>query len=110
MPESQGQNVALTVLYVPTSLDQNFLAVEFGCCAQSFPVCDCNEPLPWKVERDPKAKMLYLQSFLRKGVWLGYVGLNSNLKDLKALPYSGWPTIRVRQGHLVQAVSLYGPT
>ena len=27
-------------------------------------------------KRDPKAKMLYLQSFLRKGVSLDYVGLN----------------------------------
>ena len=27
--------------------------------------------------------MLYLQSFLRKGVSLGYVGSNYNLKDLK---------------------------
>ena len=28
--------------------------------------------------------MLSLQSFLQKGVSLGYVGLNLNLKDLKA--------------------------
>ena len=28
--------------------------------------------------------MLYLQSFLRKGVSLGHVGRNKNLKDLKA--------------------------
>ena len=34
--------------------------------------------------RDPEAKMLSLQSFLRKGVSLGYVGQNENLKDLKA--------------------------
>ena len=35
--------------------------------------------------RGPKAKMLFLQSFLRKkGVSLGYVGRNHNLKDLKA--------------------------
>jgi len=27
-----------------------------------------------RAKRDPKAKMLYLQSFLRKGVSLGYVG------------------------------------
>jgi hypothetical protein len=27
--------------------------------------------------------MLFLQSFLRKGVSLGYVGRNYNLKDLK---------------------------
>jgi hypothetical protein len=32
---------------------------------------------------DPKAKMLFLQSFLRKGVSLGYVERNCNLKDLK---------------------------
>ena len=30
----------------------------------------------WRAERDPKARMLYLQSFLQKGVSLGYVGLN----------------------------------
>ena len=29
--------------------------------------------------------MLSLQSYLRKGVSLGYVGLNQNLKDLKDL-------------------------
>ena len=34
------------------------------------------EPLHWRAECDPKAKMLYLQSFLRKGVSLGYVGQN----------------------------------
>jgi hypothetical protein len=33
-----------------------------------------HEPLHWEAKRDPKAKMLYLQSFLRKGVSLGYVG------------------------------------
>ena len=32
---------------------------------------------------EPKAKILYLQSFLRKGVSLGHVGRNQNLKDLK---------------------------
>ena len=37
----------------------------------------------WKAKRDPKAKMLFLQCFLRKGVSLGYVGRNYNLKDLK---------------------------
>ena len=31
----------------------------------------------------PKAKMLYLQSFLRKGVSLGHVGRKQNLKELK---------------------------
>ena len=30
--------------------------------------------LRWRAKRDPKAKMLYLQSFLRKSVSLGYVG------------------------------------
>ena len=32
------------------------------------------EPLHWRAKSDPKAKMLYLQSFPRKGVSLGYVG------------------------------------
>ena len=35
-----------------------------------------HEPLYWRAKRDPKAKMLSLQSFLRKGVSLGYVGRN----------------------------------
>ena len=39
----------------------------------------------WKDKRDPKAKMLFLQSFLRKGMSLGYVGRNCNLKDLKEI-------------------------
>ena len=38
---------------------------------------------PIQPEAGPPAKMLYLQSFLRKGVSLGYVGRNHNLKDLK---------------------------
>ena len=41
-----------------------------------------HEPLHWKSRRDPKAKMLSLQSFLRKGVSLGYVERIQNLKDL----------------------------
>ena len=48
-----------------------------------------HEPLHWKAKRDPKANMLslmlYLQSFLRKNVSMGYVGLNENLKDSKDL-------------------------
>ena len=42
-----------------------------------------HEPLHWKAKRDPEAEMLSLQSFLRKGVSLGYVWLDENLKDLK---------------------------
>jgi hypothetical protein len=48
-----------------------------------------HEPLRWRAERDPKAKMLDLQSFLRQGVSSGYVGLNRNLKDLTVLAYVG---------------------
>ena len=33
-----------------------------------------HEPVHWRAEHDPKAEMLYLQSFPRKGVSLGYVG------------------------------------
>ena len=33
-----------------------------------------HDPLHWRAKRDPKAKMLSLQSFLRKGVSLAYVG------------------------------------
>ena len=51
---------------------------------QSHPLSLLHEPLHWRAKRDPKAKMLSLQSFLRKGVSLGYVGRNYNLKDLKA--------------------------
>ena len=38
--------------------------------------------------------MLSLQSFLRKGVSLGYPGLNQNLKDLKDLVGKGTSFIR----------------
>ena len=41
-----------------------------------------HEPLHKRAKRDPKAKVLCLQSFLRKGVSLSYVGRNYNLKDL----------------------------
>ena len=43
---------------------------------QSHPLSPQHEPLHWRAKRDPKAKMLYLQSFVQKGVSLGYVGLN----------------------------------
>ena len=36
--------------------------------------------------------LLSLQSFLRKGVSLGYVGLNQNLKGLKDLNPSEFPS------------------
>ena len=36
-------------------------------------------------KREPEAKILSLQSFLRKGVSLGHVRRNHNLKDLKEL-------------------------
>ena len=45
--------------------------------------------------------MLYLQSFLRKGVSLGYVGRNYNLKDLKDGIEYGAP----KPGFLVRALS-----
>ena len=44
---------------------------------------------PWRAKCDPKAKMLDLQSFLRKGVSLGHVGRNQNLKDPKDLLRKG---------------------
>ena len=50
---------------------------------QSHPLSPLHEPLQWRAKRDPKAKMLSLQSFLRNGVSLGYGGRNYNLKDLK---------------------------
>ena len=40
--------------------------------------------------------MLFLQSFLRKGVSLGYPGLNQNLKDLKDLVGKGTSLIGSR--------------
>ena len=43
---------------------------------QNHPLSPLHEPLHWRAERDPKAKKLSLQSFLRKGVSLGYVGRN----------------------------------
>ena len=52
---------------------------------QNHPVSSLHEPLHWKVKRDPKANMISLQSFLRKGVSLGYVGSIKNLKELNDL-------------------------
>jgi hypothetical protein len=43
---------------------------------QSHPLSPLHEPLQWRAKRDPKAKMLSLQSFLRNGVSLGYGGRN----------------------------------
>ena len=60
----------------------------FGACAslrlfgltqtpqENHPLSPLHEPLHWRAKRDPKAKMLSLQSFLRKGVSLAYVGRN----------------------------------
>ena len=41
---------------------------------QSHPLSPVHDPLHWRAKRDPKASMLSLQSFLRKGVSLSYVG------------------------------------
>ena len=49
-----------------------------------------------------KAKMLFLQSFLRKGVSLGYVGRNYNLKDQKDLNEPGLTRL-VRPNRLRQS-------
>ena len=49
-----------------------------------------DEPLHRRAKRDAKAKMLFPQSFLRKGVSLGYVGLNQNLKDLNLGGLGPW--------------------
>ena len=49
---------------------------------QNQPLSPLHEPLHWRAKRDPKAKMLSLQFFLRKGVSLGYVERIQNLKDL----------------------------
>ena len=43
---------------------------------QSHPLSPPHEPLHRRAKRDPKAKMLYLQSFLRTSVSLGHVGRN----------------------------------
>ena len=53
-----------------------------------------------KVKCDPKAKVFYLQSFLRKGVSLGGVGRNQNLKDLKdqVIRKEAWPFYRTSSG------------
>ena len=50
---------------------------------QSHPLSPLHEPLHKRAKRDPNAKILSLQFFLRKGVSSGYVGSNQNLKDLK---------------------------
>ena len=41
---------------------------------QNHPLVSLHEHLHWRAKRDPKAKMLYLQSFPWKGVSLGYAG------------------------------------
>ena len=66
---------------------------------QNHPLSPPHEPLHWRAKRDPKAKMLDLQSFLRKGVSLGYVGLNQNLKDLglRVCQASGAPGARIER-------------
>jgi hypothetical protein len=40
------------------------------------PLSPLREPLHGRAKSDPKAKILYLQSFVRKGVWLGHAGRN----------------------------------
>ena len=57
-----------------------------------------HEPLHWRAKRDPKANMLSLQSLLRNGVSLAYVGRNYNLKDLKDTLMLGCLTVRLRVG------------
>ena len=42
----------------------------------TFSVLPVDAQVSPALRRDPKAKMLYLQSFPRKGVSLGYVGRN----------------------------------
>ncbi len=49
------------------------------------PLPPVHEPLFWKAKRDPKAKILCLQSLLRNGMSLTYVGRKYNPKDLKDL-------------------------
>ena len=41
---------------------------------QKHPLSSLHETLHWRAKRHPKAKMLYLQSFLQKGVSSGNVG------------------------------------
>ena len=55
------------------------MASGFGARGSGFELQDhslspLHEPLDWRAKRDPKAKMIDLQSFLRKGVSLGCVG------------------------------------
>ena len=49
---------------------------------KNHPLSPLHEPLHWRTKRDPKAEILSLHSFVRKGVSLGYVGSIQNLKDL----------------------------
>ncbi len=53
---------------------------------EDHPVPPLHEPLHWRAKRDPKAHMLSLQSFLRKGVVLAYVGSIQHLKGLELDP------------------------
>ena len=50
---------------------------------QNRPLSPLHEPLHLKAKRHLKAKTISLQSFLWKGVSLGYVGSIQNLKDWK---------------------------
>ena len=47
-----------------------------------------HEHLHWRAKRDTNAKMLSLQSFLRKGVSLGHARRNKKLRDQRRSPES----------------------
>ena len=60
--------------------------IDAGCLGSGIFKIDCKKT--WyisgrKTSKGPDQPVLSLQSFLRKGVSLGYVGRNYNLKDLK---------------------------
>ena len=61
-----------------------------------------HEPLHWRAKRDPNAYMLSLQSFLRKGVSLGYVGRiqTSRTQRTDCVPEPPVPATRLVQGYL----------
>ena len=74
---------------LPSTRLQGGLHTYMGCLDTNVQCRDRSSPSNAPTRRakcDPKAKMLFLQSFLRKGVSLGYVGRYYHLKDLKALP------------------------
>ena len=99
---------------LPCSLTSSFLLQNQLAASvaggQSHLLSPLHEPLHGRAKRDLKAKMLHPQSFLRKGVSLGYVGRNYNLKNLKDLLLQNKLAASVAGGAIWMAVLLLQQT